>query len=36
MNGYFFFTIWGLQPFEEYFTNVKQIIQQWWVETGAP
>ena len=33
---YFFFFIWVLQPFQEYFTYINPIIHQRWAKTGEP
>ena len=33
---FFFFFIWVLWPFQEYFTYIEPIIHQRWVKTGEP
>ena len=33
---FFFFLIWVLQPFQEYFTYIKPIIHQRWAKTEEP
>ena len=33
---FFFFLIWVLRPFQEYFTNIKPIVHQRWEKTGEP
>ena len=32
----YFFLIWVLQPFQEYFTYIEPIIHQRWAKTGEP
>ena len=32
----FFFLIWVLRPFKEYFTYIELIVHQRWVKTGEP
>ena len=36
VSGEFFFLIWVLRPFQEYFTYIEQIIHQRWAKTGVP
>ena len=33
---FFFFLIWVLQPFQEYFTYIKPIVHRRWAKTGGP
>ena len=33
---FFFFLIWVLQPFQEYFTYIEPIVHQRWAKTGEP
>ena len=33
---FFFFFIWILQPFQEYFTYFQPIVHQRWAKTGEP
>ena len=35
-NFFFFFFIWVLQSFQEYFTYIKPIVNQRWGKTGVP
>ena len=32
----FFFFIWVLRPFQEYFTYIERIVHQRWAKTGEP
>ena len=36
MLSFFFFLIWVLRPFQEYFTYIKPIVNQRWGKTGVP
>ena len=33
---FFFFLIWVLRPFQEYFTYIEPIIHRRWAKTGEP
>ena len=33
---YFFFLIWVLRPFQEYFTYIEPIVHRRWAKTGEP
>ena len=33
---FFFFLIWVLRPFQEYFTYIEPIVHRRWAKTGEP
>ena len=33
---FFFFLIWVLRPFQEYFTYIEPIVHRRWAKTGVP
>ena len=35
-SPFFFFFIWVLRPFQEYFTYIEPIVHQRWAKTGEP
>ena len=36
IDFFFFFLIWVLRPFQEYFTYIEPIVHRRWAKTGEP
>ena len=36
VDFFFFFLIWVLRPFQEYFTYIEPIVHRRWAKTGEP